>query len=261
MKNYLLIGCWFMISVVLFAAAGCAKSSKRNTQSPAILQHDVNSPDDAEFGEFEEEYAAKKIHISDPIEPVNRTMFGVNDVLYFWVVKPVTKTYSNIVPKPGRIGTANFFQNLLTPMRLVNSLLQGKGKAAHREVDRFAINTTIGILGVGDPALDKWNIKPSDEDLGQTLAVYGLGNGPYLVLPFFGPSTLRDTGGMAGDIFLNPIWYVKPRELSIGISTFRYTNEGSFRIGEYESFKDASVDPYVAMREAYIQHRDKKIKE
>jgi phospholipid-binding lipoprotein MlaA len=246
---------------MLVTGAGCAKSSQRNTKSPPLLQNDVNSPNDAEFGEFEEELAGKDIHIADPLEPLNRTMFGINDVLYFWVVKPVTKTYSNVVPKPGRIGIGNFFRNVTTPIRLVNCLLQGKTKAASREVDRFAINTTVGILGVGDPAADKWKIKPADEDLGQTLAVYGLGNGFYLVLPFFGPSTLRDTGGMVGDLFLNPIFYVEPRELAMGISAWHFTNQGSFRIGEYESIKEASMDPYVAIRGIYIQNRDKKIKE
>jgi phospholipid-binding lipoprotein MlaA len=93
------------------------------------------------------------------------------------------------------------------------------------------------------------------------LAKYGLGNGPYLVLPLFGPSTLRDTGGMIGDIFLNPVYYVQPREAAIGIEAFNYTNESTFHIGEYEAFKRAAMDPYVAMRQAYIQNREKKIKE
>jgi phospholipid-binding lipoprotein MlaA len=261
MQNYLLIVLRCVIVAALIMTAGCAKSAKRNAQSPTILQKDVNSPDDAEFGEFEEEMSGKEIHIADPLESFNRTMFGFNDVLYFWVVKPVTKTYSNVVPKPGRIGISNFFRNITTPIRLANCLLQGKTKAASREVDRFAINTTVGILGVGDPAADKYKISPADEDLGQTLAVYGLGNGCYLVLPFFGPSTLRDTGGMVGDMFLNPIFYVEPRELAMGISAWHFTNQGSFRIGEYESIKEASMDPYVAIRDIYIQNRDKKIKE
>jgi len=264
MKNSLLAACWFVLIVVLVAGAGCSKSSRSNASNSKTLTavpKEVNSPDDAAFDEFEKEVSKKDISISDPLEPLNRTLFGFNDVLYFWVVKPVTKTYSNVVPKPGRIGIGNFFRNITTPIRLANCLLQGKTKAASREVDRFAINTTVGILGVGDPAADKWKIKPADEDLGQTLAVYGLGNGYYLVLPFFGPSTLRDTGGMAGDMFLNPIFYVEPRELAIGISAWHFTNQGSFRIGDYESIKEASMDPYVAIRGIYVQNRDKKIKE
>lgn len=261
MQNYFLIACRCVMVVVLIAVAGCSKSAKSDSQSLTVLPQEANSPDDAAFGEFEEELSGKEIHIADPLEPLNRTMFGVNDVLYFWVVRPVTKTYANAIPKPARIGVGNFFHNLTTPVRLVSSLLQGKGKAASREVDRFAINTTVGVLGVGDPAADRYKIMPSDEDLGQTLAVYGVGDGCYLVLPLFGPSTLRDTGGMVGDMFLNPIWYVEPREVSLGISAVRFTNEGSFHIGEYEAFKDAAMDPYVAMRGAYIQNRDKKIKE
>ena len=104
----------------------------------------------------------------------------------------------------------NFFENLTTPARFVNCLLQGKGPEADRELRRFGINTTAGVLGFGDPAYDRWGLKPAEEDLGQTLAVYGLGDGFYVVWPLFGPSTLRDSVGMVGDSFLNPVRYVEP---------------------------------------------------
>ena len=189
-------------------------------------------------------------------------MFGFNDVLYFWVAKPVTHVYEGVVPKPARIGIGNFFENLTTPARFVNCLLQGKGPEANRELRRFGINTTAGVLGFGDPAYDRWGLKPAKkEDLGQTLAVHGFGDGFYVVWPVFGSSTLRDSVGMVGDQFLNPVRYVKPMEVSIGISAVDATNKGSFHIGEYEDFKSAAVDPYVAMRGAYIQYRSKQIKE
>ena len=192
---------------------------------------------------------------------MNRVMFGFNDVLYFWVVKPVMQAYAGVVPKPARIGIGNFFHNVTTPARLVNCLLQGKGPEAGSELRRFAINTTAGVLGFGDPARDRWELEPAEEDLGQTLAVYGLGDGFYVVWPLLGPSTLRDSVGMVGDQFLNPVRYVKPAEASIGISAADAANDGSFHIGEYEAFKSAAVDPYVAMREAYVQYRSKQIKE
>ena len=161
----------------------------------------------------------------------------------------------------GRIGISNFFSNLFTPIRLANCLLQGKNEASGRELNRFLINTTVGVLGIGDPALDKHGIKMANEDLGQTLAVYGLGDGFYLVLPLLGPSTLRDAAGEFGDGFLNPVFYVKPTEVAIEITAGRITNEFSFRIGEYESFKAASVDAYTALRSVYIQYRRNLIKD
>ena len=249
---------------LLLLTAGCAaqKTSSASNHIETISEKPFETyTEDEDFDLLEEELSEQMVKVSDPLEPFNRVMFNVNDTLYFWVVKPVTKTYRGAVPKPGRIGIRNFFQNLITPVRLVNCLLQGKGQAAEREVKRFAINTTVGVLGVGDPALDKYGLEPANEDLGQTLAVYGLKDGFYIVWPLLGPSTLRDSGGMVGDYFLNPVRYVEPAELAIGASAVNVVNKGSFRIGEYEDFKAAAVDPYVAMRRAYIQYRTKQIKE
>jgi phospholipid-binding lipoprotein MlaA len=242
----------------LIAAAGCATAPK-NSAVTATAPIDANSIDNGAFDEFEQELSAQQIIIADPIEPFNRLMFGTNDVLYFWVLKPVAQGYKAVIPEPGRVGIRNFFQNLTTPVRLVNCTLQGKFNSAGREIDRFAINTTWGILGVFDPALEKKNIPMADEDLGQTLAVYGLGNGCYVVLPLFGPSSLRDTGGMVGDMFLNPTFYLEDSKARTGVTVVNVINKTSFRIGEYEAFKAAAVDPYIGMREAYIQYRQKQV--
>jgi phospholipid-binding lipoprotein MlaA len=250
----------FVIVVLLILGVGCA-STQSNSRSIAASAGDVNSSSHAAFDEFEDEVSQNKVTISDPLEASNRLMFGINDRLYFWVAKPVLQTYEKIVPHPARVGIGNFFENISTPARLVNCLLQGKCPQADRELRRFGINTTVGILGFGDPARDRWNLVPAKEDLGQTLAVYGFGNGFYIVWPIFGPSTLRDSAGMVGDSFLNPVRYVEPVEASIGISVFDAVNDGSFHIGEYETFKSASVEPYVAMRGAYIQYRSKQIEE
>ena len=250
-----------IITVLVLITGGCAATEK--TASSRLDSPDSNefsaSVDDDEFDMFEDEIVDEVVKVPDPLEPLNRMMFGVNNALYFWIAKPVMQTYEAVMPKPVRSGIGNFFHNVTTPARYVNCLLQGKGAEAGRESDRFIINTTLGVLGFGDPARDRWGIVPAAEDLGQTLAVYGFDNGFYLVWPIFGPSTLRDSVGMAGDMFLNPIRYVEPTEVSMGISAVGITNAGSFRIGEYEAFKAAAVDPYVAMRQAYIQYRDGKI--
>ena len=122
------------------------------------------------------------------------------------------------------------------------------------------MNTTVGVLGLGSPADNHPKlIRPDEEDLGQTLGKYGIGNGFYIVWPFIGPSTMRDTVGLAGDWFLNPVNYIDPQETSWAVGGFDKVNQTSFRIGDYESLKKAAIDPYVALRDVYIQFRTKKV--
>lgn len=250
----------FLIVVGIVAGAGCAASPQRNPPSPAVSPGDVNSPGDDAFSELEAELAQKQAFVADPLEPVNRVMYGVNDIVYFWILKPVLQVYAGVVAKPARTGIRNFFHNVATPARLVNCILQGKNSEADTELCRFGINTVVGVLGFGDPARDRWGLKPAEEDLGQTLAVHGLGDGFYLVWPLLGPSTLRDSAGMVGDMFLDPVRYVQPEAVSIGISATGTVNSASFSLGEYESLKAATVDPYIAMRDAYVQYRKKQIR-
>lgn len=256
-----------LFSVVLAVAlAGCASSTEASSPAgvnvaAAPQNNQAEASADSDFEQLDKELEERTIEVPDPLEPFNRVMFGVNDVLYFWVVKPVAQTYEGVVPVPARVGIGNFFGNAATPIRYVNCLLQGKNEGADTELRRFLINTTAGVLGFGDPAMDQHGLKPVEEDLGQTLATYGFHDGFYIVWPFFGPSTARNSVGMLGDQFLNPLWYVEPTELSIGISAVKYTNSASFQLGRYEVFKAAAVDPYIAMRESYIQYRDKQIRE
>ncbi|MGD8786206.1 MAG: VacJ family lipoprotein [Phycisphaerales bacterium] len=249
---------YIIVLALAVMSAGCA-TSQRTPSDNHTLTNGMSSDD--EFDLLEEEFAEQAVEIPDPLEPINRLMFGINDILYFWVAKPCSNVCKAVVPKPARIGIRNFFHNISTPARYVNCLLQGKGDSADIELRRFLVNSTVGVLGFGDPAKDRYGLEPVEEDLGQTLAVHGMGDGFYIVWPIFGPSTLRDSIGMAGDSFLNPVRYVEPWETSAYISGARVVNEGSFHIGEYEDFKAASLEPYIAMRQGYIQYRNKKIKE
>ena len=211
---------------------------------------------------FEDEFEEGKVEVADPLSPWNRAMFHFNDKLYFWALKPLARGYKAITPDFIRTGVNNFFHNITTPIRLVNCILQGKGNAAVLEFSRFVVNTTIGVLGFGNPADRDPQLNPHDaEDLGQTLAKYGFGNGFYIVWPVLGPSTLRDSIGMVGDFFLDPVSYVEPAEAALGIRSFDLVNKTSFRIGDYESLKKAYIDPYVAVRNIYLQLREKKMKE
>jgi len=178
------------------------------------------------------------------------------------LLKPLAKGYTTITPDIFRAGVRNFFYNLMMPIRFVNCILQGKGNAAASEFTRFVINTTVGVLGLGDPASQYPLLNlADDEDLGQTFAKYGIGNGFFLVWPILGPSTLRDFIGWMGDAYLNPITYIDPFEAEMAVRGFNLVNKTSFHIGEYEALKEASVDPYVAMRNSYLQYREKKIKQ
>lgn len=234
------------------------------------IENDKNDEFDDEFAdEFDDEFADEfdedydSIDVYDPLEPVNRAFFYFNDKLYFWVLKPVSKGYATIIAEDIRICIRNAFKNLLMPVRFVNNLLQGKFRNAGVEVSRFLINTTAGIAGFGDPAKDIWGLTPRQEDLGQTFGFYGIGNGIYFCWPLFGPSTLRDTAGMVGDTFLDPLHYLRSSDSDtwLALQAGKIINNTSLVIGDYEALKDASFDPYIALRDAYLQQRDKKVRD
>ena len=202
--------------------------------------------------------------IADPIEPVNRFFFAFNDRFYFWVLKPVATGYKTVFSDPDVRGCfSNAFHNLLSPARIVNNLLQGKFKGAGTEFAALLINSTMGIAGFADPARREFGLSESDEDLGQTLGTYGFGNGFYICWPILGPSSLRDSVGRVGDAFLDPLTYLTASEFATGLAVHsgKEVNEVSFEIGEYEQLKEASFDPYVAVRDAYAQSRKAKVED
>ena len=269
-------GLLMLLLITAFLSAGCAhkpaaspKAASQNLQlsqkgevhtanpEPASADSDMEDLDD-DF--FDDEFEKDPDQIADPLSMWNRAMFHFNDKLYFWVLKPLARGYKAVTPDFFRTGVKNFFRNITTPIRLVNCALQGKGEASGIEIARFVVNTTVGVLGLGSPA-DNYPslIRPDEEDLGQTLGKYGIGNGFYIVWPVIGPSTVRDTVGRVGDWFLNPINYIEPPEASWAVWGFDKVNQTSFRIGDYEALKKAAIDPYVALRDVYIQFRTKKI--
>ena len=213
-----------------------------------------NGFEDDLFDAFEDD-AQDASQVADPIYYFNYAMYTVNDRLYFYVLKPLASGYKAVVPTPARRGVRNFFHNLLFPVRFVNNLLQGKLHQASDEIGIFLVNTTAGVLGFNQVAQKHLDMHTKTEDLGQTLGTYHITEGFYLVLPFFGPSTLRDTVGRAGDSFITPLNYAEPWELAWGLRMLNTINQTSFRIGDYEDLKAASLDPYTAMKNAYIQNR------
>ena len=217
---------------------------------------------DDEYDDEDDEYADDDVElIADPMIGGNIQLYAFNDNMYFLVLKPVAQVWG-VVPQELRQGVVNMFYNIRFPVRFINCLLQGKGKKAYAETGQFVINTLWGFLGMGNVAAEFPSLQPSREDLGQTFAVWGFGHGDYIMLPFLGPSGGRDALGRLGDMFLDPIWWI-PVEFwtSVGIRAGEAVNETSVRIGEYEALKEAALDPYVMIRNAYVQNRNKLIAE
>ncbi|MCH8193566.1 MAG: VacJ family lipoprotein, partial [Planctomycetes bacterium] len=202
------------VSLLLMLASLCAGAH------PAAAQEA-----DEDFDMFEEEFVDESVTISDPFRGLNRVMFDLNDKVYFSVIKPIARGYRKVTPRVARISLRNFFHNLAAPGRFANCVLQGKGKGANTELKRFLVNSTVGILGLADPATEKMGLEATREDLGQTLATYGFGNGFYIVWPFFGPSTLRDSLGRAGDIWVNPLVYVNRTDAYLVLALAKSANE------------------------------------
>lgn len=198
--------------------------------------------------------------INDPIEPFNRGMFWFNDKLYFYLLKPIARGY-RVVPEPARQSVANFFSNLGTPVRFVSSVLQLKFTDAGTELGRLVVNSTVGIAGLFDPAKKYLGWRKKDEDLGQTFGNYGVGSGFYIVWPLLGPSSARDTVGMVGDYFLDPLHYagMKPME-RVALKGLEMETKLSLDKDTYEGIKRQALDPYLYIRTTYAQHREGKIK-
>jgi phospholipid-binding lipoprotein MlaA len=195
----------------------------------------------------------------DPWERFNEKTFWFNhDVLDRYALKPVATVWAKI-PDPARQGLANAFHNLAMPDRLVNEVLQARFQEAGSEVAGFLLNTTVGVAGFVDVA-SRAGLKESDADAGQTLGVYGAGPGPYLVVPFLPPLTVRDGIGYAVDSLLDPLsWFVTPFAADFGRAAAKTINERADNLKLYQDVEDASLDLYAAVRNGYLQRRQKSI--
>ena len=216
----------------------------------------------------------------DPWEPFNTFMFEFNRKLDKYALKPVAQGYDFVVPDFIQVGISNMFYNLRFPQRFLNNVFQGKAKGASIEVGRFLLNTTVGYAGFLDLAKEIDLVTP-DEDFGQTLGVYGVKPGPYLVVPFLQPFTVRDAAGYVADIFLNPInWLVAPiievegipsliahknrtttTFVQIGARVGEIVNERSRNLEKFQGVEEATLDLYTAVRNAYLQSRTRAIRE
>ncbi|HEY3301571.1 MAG TPA: VacJ family lipoprotein [Methylophilaceae bacterium] len=191
----------------------------------------------------------------DPYEGYNRAVYKFNDVADKAVIKPIAGAYKAVTPPPIKTGVSNFFSNIGTLITAINDLLQFKLSKAMTDIGRFAINTTVGIGGLIDVAsMD--GIPQNHEDFGQTLAVWGVGDGGFTVLPFFGPSTLRDTAGLVVDTYaFDPVSYINDVRARNQTRLLRGLDTRANLLPASDLIDDAALDPYAFMRDAYMQHR------
>ncbi len=201
---------------------------------------------------------------NDPLEPMNRGILKFNRAVEKILIKPATLVYRGIIPKPVRKGITNFLFNLETPVILANDLLQGKPKRAWDTTRRVFINTIVGLGGLIDVA-KKWGIPRHDEDFGQTLAAYGIREGPYLVLPIFGPSNPRDVIGMIGDILMDPLFWIFRAKNADALRLTRNVVDAldtyDRHLEDIENLEKTSLDYYAALRSAYRQNRASEIRD
>lgn len=192
---------------------------------------------------------------NDPMESINRGVFEFNMVVDNFVFEPVAKGYRYITPDPLRSRIGNVADNLQEPLNMIHAFLQGDFQQGMVSFWRFTLNSTVGIAGMNDVAASA-GLERRREDLGQTLAVWGVGDGPYIVLPILGPSNLRDTGGTVGDWFLDPVNYaIDDTNTQIWVALGKGLVQRERLINVFDDVEETSLDPYVTWRSMYRQHR------
>lgn len=223
---------------------------------PSMVFGSSDEPIDFLSDEFYSEEAESEV-FNDPLEPMNRMFFTFNDTLYIWVMEPVATLYSNVLPEDLRGCINNFFRNLQEPVRFINTLLQGRFSDSLEIVGRFVINSTLGVYGLADAAANEFDLTPIEATMGETLETWGIGDGMYLVVPLYGPSTLRELAGDLVDGLEMTPYYSWSDELLVNGAIYvgKETNNLSLHLGEYEEWKKLLFDPYISFRNAYFQYR------
>ncbi len=273
------------LTIVLLSFTGCSNKATPEPTDPQVntsiietnatadsqdIQPEIDNKQEFE-GEFEEEFETQETSNDfDPLSGYNRAMTTFNDKMIIYALNPVSEAYATVIPQPLRIGLSNFIKNLNYPVRLANNLLQGKLQNVSDETERFIVNSTVGLAGIMDPAQTYMHIPEHKEDFGQTLGYYGVGSGFHIVLPFLGPSNLRDLAGVTLDAYVSPLVNVRglenykiPQNLeqSLGIVAIHMINRTSLNLGQYESIKKDAIELYPFLRDIYEQKRVSDINE
>lgn len=279
-----LLGISLFLLLASFGGVGCQADALKNEADPTpsdqtfalgedpadppppSQQNDPQSIED-EFVDLDDLLAedfsdSPDLLIQDPFEDFNRAIFQFNDGFYLYVLDPLASGYTRILPDPVEVGITNFFDNLNYPVRLVAYSLQGQFDLAALETARFLLDSTVGIGGF---------LRPSDDlpalanlpgtDLGLTFAYWGIHHGPYLVLPFLGPSSVRDTLGFVGERFLDPINYLEDDGLEISLLALEILNRSPQIIENYNRASEIALDPYTSLKDFYVQLRERELQD
>jgi phospholipid-binding lipoprotein MlaA len=248
-----------LLTVLSFATPALSEdaaplSMKPAAQAAAAAPSSVSLPGENNLGGY-----------ADPLSGFNEPMFTFNLKLDDWVLRPVASGYADIAPAPMRQSVGRFFDNARVIPRLANNLFQLKLAEAGTEVARFGINTTVGLAGLFDPAGQWFGLKEHPNDFGLTIRYYNLPTGPYVMLPFFGPSTVGDTVGLVADGAMDPISYFVPWYVSIAVAggqrAVEAVNYRSLNLNQFEEADRYSIDLYGSVQDAYLQTRDHEVKQ
>jgi phospholipid-binding lipoprotein MlaA len=249
-----------MLAVLLFFGASgfAASTAEAQSKAPDALQAPDSGTADTGNAHLQAEEA-------DPLEPFNSAMFTFNLKVDDYVLHPVASGYAKVIPQGGREALGRALDNVRFLPRFANNAFQLRLPQAGTEVARFGINTTVGLLGFFDPA-DKWfGLKEHPDDFGLTMRYYKVPTGPYLMLPFFGPSTIGDTVGIVADGAMDPISYFVPWWVSVSVSVgqrvVEAVNYRSLHLDQFEQADRYAVDLYGAVQDAYLQTRDNRVQE
>ncbi len=240
-----------------------AKENSIQDAKPSVVEDSVVGS--SSFSDIEDPFATKADEIpelKDPLEGYNRFMFSVNENIYDYFMEPVARGYRAVLHEDIRIALKNIFDNALSPVKFVSSVVQGDLDKSARVLSRLVINTTVGLGGIFDVAGDGYEVENVNEDFDQALGYHGVNTGPYIVLPFFGPSTARGVAGRVVDSFLNPTTFFSPSFLvGAGISMEEKVNDVSFIIEDKKSIDESAIDEYESVRDFYHQYREGLLKE
>jgi phospholipid-binding lipoprotein MlaA len=245
-----------IVAALTYAVPALSQDAAPISQNPAAQAAAATNPPPGENNEG---------GTPDPLSGFNEPMFTFNLKLDDWVLRPVASGYAKVLPEPARESVGNFFNNVRVIPRFANNLFQLKLAEAGGEVARFGINTTVGVAGLFDPA-DKWfGIKEHPNDFGLTIRYYDIPTGPYVMLPFFGPSTVGDTVGLVADGAMDPISYFVPLWVSFAVNggqrVVEAVNYRSLHLNQFEEADRYAIDLYGAVQDAYLQTRVHEVKE
>jgi phospholipid-binding lipoprotein MlaA len=239
------------------AGAAVAAESGAYERPLAVAAADTAAPaastgtGDDDFAEWEQDTG---VEVSDPLETVNRGVFWFNEQADRFVIKPVAKGYDWLLPKPVKRGVSNVFDNLFTPVVAVSDLMQGNVQESAEDVGRFVVNSTVGVVGIFDVATG-WGLEKRREDIGQAFGAWGIGSGPYLVLPILGPSSVRDGVGLIGNYFLSPQNYIEDDGVRWGVTVLGGIDTRYRLLDASTVLEQAALDRYAFVRSSYAQYR------